>query len=351
MSLYLLLEIFIAYVLDILLEDPPWLPQPVKFLKWLIKHAEKLIRSIVEVFSAKKVKALGDDVVRNTKKKKRNEKIAGVVLAIFITAFAFFSVYIIIRAAYKVHPVLASVINIYFIYTAFAARRTAAEGFKVFDALKERDIFRARKFLSTVAGKHTENLDEKEVIKGAVEATAESTSDNVIAPVFYTFAGSFFGLAAPFVYAFKAISTLDSMVGYKNEKYRYLGWASARLDDIANFIPARLTGILIVVSAFISQNDYSSSYAIMRRDRRKHFSPNSGYPEAAVAGALGVRLGGSGLYFGDIVEKPIIGDPVNELDIRNITQAIVLMYIASALSMVLFTIFYISVYFLKGFFA
>lgn len=130
-------------------------------------------------------------------KEKRNEKIAGVVLAIFITAFAFFSVYIIIRAAYKVHPVLASVINIYFIYTAFAARRTAAEGFKVFDALKERDIFRARKFLSTVAGKHTENLDEKEVIKGAVEATAESTSDNVIAPVFILLQAHFSGWQHP----------------------------------------------------------------------------------------------------------------------------------------------------------
>ena len=239
MSLYLLLEIFIAYVLDVLLEDPPWLPHPVKFLRWFVKLCRKTYEKYCGSVFRKKVKALGDDVIRNTKKKNRNEKIAGVVLALFVTAFAFFSVYIIIRAAKKVHPILASVINIYFIYTAFAARRTAAESFKVFDALKERDIFRARKFLSTVAGKKTENLDEKEVIKGAVEVTAESTSDNVVAPVFYTFIGSFFGLAAPFVYAFKAISTLDSMVGYKNEKYRYLGWASAKLDDIAKFYPCK----------------------------------------------------------------------------------------------------------------
>lgn len=348
MSLYLLLEIFAAYVLDVLLGDPPWLPHPVKFLRWFVKLMEKLMRNLAEVFSAKKVKALGDDVIRNTKKKNRNEKFAGVVLALFVTAFAFFFVYIVIRVAKEVHPILASIVNVYFIYTAFAAKSTAAESFKVFDALKERDIFRARKFLSTVAGKKTENLDEKEVIKGAVEITAENTSDNVVAPIFYTFIGSFFELAAPFVYAFKAISTLDSMVGFKNEKYRYLGWASAKLDDILNFIPARLTGVLIVISAFISQKDYSSSYAIMRRDRRKHFSPNSGYPEAAVAGALGVRLGGSGLYFGDIVEKPIIGDPVNELDIRNITQAIVLMYITSILSLVLLTILYVAAYFLMG---
>lgn len=173
MSLYLLLEIFAAYVLDVLLGDPPWLPHPVKFLRWFVKLMEKLMRNLAEVFSAKKVKALGDDVIRNTKKKNRNEKFAGVVLALFVTAFAFFFVYIVIRVAKEVHPILASIVNVYFIYTAFAAKSTAAESFKVFDALKERDIFRARKFLSTVAGKKTENLDEKEVIKGAVEITAE----------------------------------------------------------------------------------------------------------------------------------------------------------------------------------
>lgn len=346
MSLYLLLEIFIAFVLDILIGAPPWLPHPVKFIEWFVKLIEKLMRSFVKAFSAKKVKALGDDIVRNTKKKNRNEKLAGIVLALVVVVFVFFSVFAIIKAAYKVHPILASVINIYFIYTAFATKSIAAESFKVFDALKERDIFKARKVLSIIVGKQTENLDEKEVIKGAVEITAGNTSDNVVAPIFYTFIGGLFGLAAPVVYAFKAINILDSMVGYKNEEYEHLGWASARLDDVANFIPARLTGILIVLSAFINQKDYSGSYTIMRRDRRKHFSPNLGYPEAAVAGALGLRLGGNGLYFGDIVEKPIIGDPVNELDIRNITQAITLMYITAILSLVIFSLIYVAVYFI-----
>ncbi|MDQ2085509.1 adenosylcobinamide-phosphate synthase CbiB [Herbivorax sp. ANBcel31] len=351
MSLYLLLEISIAFILDILLGDPRWLPHPVRFIGWFVKLVEKLVRNIANASSERKVKALGDDIVRNSKKKNRNEKFAGVVLAVFVVAFVFIAVYAIVRVASGVSPILSSVVNIYFIYSAFAAKGLAAESFKVFDALKERDIFGARKVLSTIVGRQTENLDEKEVIKGAVETTAENTSDAVVAPIFYTFIGSFFGLAAPFVYAFKAISTLDSMVGYKNDQYENFGWASAKLDDILNFIPARLTGLLIVVSAFINQKDYSASYTIMRRDRRKHFSPNSGYPESAVAGALGVRLGGSGLYFGDIVEKPIIGDPVNELNIRNITQAITLMYITSILSLVSLSLIYIAVYFIKGFFA
>ena len=137
MSLYLLLEIFAAYVLDVLLGDPPWLPHPVKFLRWFVKLMEKLMRNLAEVFSAKKVKALGDDVIRNTKKKNRNEKFAGVVLAYLLQLLLSF-VYIVIRVAKEVHPILASIVNVYFIYTAFAAKSTAAESFKVFDALKER---------------------------------------------------------------------------------------------------------------------------------------------------------------------------------------------------------------------
>lgn len=346
MSLYLLLEICIAFILDLILGDPRWLPHPVKFIGWFVKLMEKLMRGFVKIFSAKKIKALGDDIVRNTKKKNRNEKLAGIMLVLFVVAFVGFSIYGIIIAANKVHPILASVINIYFIYTAFAAKSLAIESFKVFDALRERDIFKARKVLSIIVGKQTENLDEKEVIKGAVEITAGNSSSKVVAPIFYTFIGSFFGLAAPLVYAYKAINILDSIVGHKNEEYKYLGWASARLDDVVNFIPARLTGILIVGSAFLNRKDYSGSFVIMKRDRRKHFSPNLGYPEAAVAGALGLRLGGNGLYFGDIVEKPIIGDPINELDFKNITQAITLMYITSILALTLLSLIYVAVYFL-----
>ncbi|TYQ16418.1 UNVERIFIED_CONTAM: adenosylcobinamide-phosphate synthase [Acetivibrio alkalicellulosi] len=346
MSLYLLLDVFIAYLLDILIGDPRWLPHPVRFIGWLVKIGEKIMRSFVKASSAKTVKAMGADIVRNSKKANRNEKIAGIFLVIFVVAIVFTLVFAICKVAKSVHPILFHVVNIYFIYSAFAAKCLAVESYKVFDALKDRDIFKARKMLSMIVGRQTENLDEKEIIKGAVETTAENTSDGVIAPILYAFLGSFFGIGAPIVYVFKVISTLDSMVGYENDKYKYFGWASAKIDDILNFVPARLTGLLIVISAFINQKDYVSSYSIMLRDRRKHKSPNSGYPEAAVAGALGVRLGGSGLYFGDIVEKPIIGDPRNELEIRNITQAITLMYITSILALSLGSLIFIAVFFI-----
>ncbi|MFZ5987948.1 MAG: adenosylcobinamide-phosphate synthase CbiB, partial [Bacillota bacterium] len=255
-------------------------------------------------------------------------------------------VFLIVWAAKLVHPVLFHIVNIYFIYSAFASKCLAVESFKVFDALKERDIFKARNMLSMIVGRQTENLDEKEIIKGAVESTAENTADGVVSPIFYAVLGSLFGLGAPVVYAFKAISTLDSMVGYKNDKYKNFGWASARLDDLANYIPARLTGLLIVCSAFFTGKDYSRSFSIMIRDRRKHKSPNSGYPEAAVAGALGVRLGGPGLYFGDIVEKPVIGDALRELDIKDIPKTITLMYVASILALFLLSLTFLAVFIL-----
>lgn len=347
MNLYLLLDIFIAYVLDVFLGDPHWLPHPVKFIGWLIKSVEKLMRSIIKVSSVKKVKALGEDVVRNTRKTYRNEKFAGIIFALIVISVMFLIVFAAVKASMHVHPILFHVVNIYFIYSAFASRSLAVESFKVFDALRERDIFKARNMLAMIVGRQTENLDEKEIIKGAVETTAENTSDGVVSPIFYAFLGSLFGLGAPVVYAFKTVSTLDSMVGYKNDTYKNFGWASARLDDVVNFIPARLTGLLIVVSSLITGKDYKKSYYIMMRDRRKHKSPNSGYPEAAVAGALGIRLGGPGLYFGDIVDKPVIGDNDNELDIKAISQTITLMYVTSVLAMLLLGLLAVLIFFLS----
>jgi len=146
---------------------------------------------------------------------------------------------------------------------------------------------------------------------------------------------SFFSLGATIVWIYKTINILDRMVGYKNDEYRHFGWATAKLDDIVNFIPARLTGILIVAGAFLTGKEYKNSYSIMMRDRKKHASPNSGYPEAAVAGALGIRLGTEVLRLGDIVEKPAIGDDINELDIKAISQTVSLMYAASFIALLL----------------
>ncbi|HHV28851.1 adenosylcobinamide-phosphate synthase CbiB [Acetivibrio mesophilus] len=335
MAMYLLLDVFIAFALDFFIGYPRWMPHPVKFIKWLGKKIENMMRSIINASSAKKVKALGEDVVRNTRRSYRNERAVGAAFILIMIGIVIIIVAGVLKLSMFVNPILFHVINTYLIYSSFASRAVATEGYKVFDALKERDIFKARNMLAAAVGRKTENLDEKEIIKGSVESTAENTSDRVIAPIFYAFLASFFGLGATIVYVYKTINTLDQVVGYKNEMYKNFGWATAKLDDIVNYIPARLTGLLIVLGALITRKEYKSSYSIMMRDRKKHVSPNSGYPEAAVAGALGIRLGAEALYFGDIVEKPTIGDDVNELDIKAISQTITLMYAASIIAMLL----------------
>ncbi|HOM01999.1 MAG TPA: adenosylcobinamide-phosphate synthase CbiB [Acetivibrio sp.] len=335
MRLYLLLDVFIAFLLDFFIGYPAWLPHPVRFIKWLGKNVENILRNIINVSSSKKVKALGEDVVRSTSKAYKNEKIAGIGFILIMIGVVGGIVAGILKLSMLVHPILFHVINTYFLYSSFASKTVATEGYKVFDALKERDVFRARNMLAAAIGRKTENLDEKEIIKGTVESTAENTADRVISPIFYAFLASFFGLGATIAYVYKTINTLDQMVGYKNETYKNFGWATAKLDDIVNYIPARMTGIFIVAGALITRKEYKNSYSIMMRDRKKHVSPNSGYPEAAVAGALGIRLGTEVLYLGDIVQKPTIGDDINELDIKAISQTISLMYAATFITVLL----------------
>ncbi|WP_265446691.1 adenosylcobinamide-phosphate synthase CbiB [Acetivibrio straminisolvens] len=335
MILYLLLDIFIAFVLDFFIGYPKWMPHPVKFIEWLGKNIENIMRNIINASSAEKVNALGEDVVRNTKRLYRNERVAGTAFIIIMAGVVVTVVAGILKLSLLVHPILFHVINVYFTYSAFALKTVATEGYKVFDALKERDIFKARNMLAAAVGRKTENLDEKEIIKGSVESMAESMADRVISPIFYAFLASFFGLGATVVYVYKTINILDQVVGYKNDTYKNFGWATAKLDDIVNYIPARLAGILIVFGALITGKEYKNSYSIMIRDRKKHVSPNTGYPEAAVAGALGIRLGTEVQYLGDIVEKPAIGDDVNELDIKAISQTITLMYIAAGSTLLL----------------
>ncbi|HPD00255.1 MAG TPA: adenosylcobinamide-phosphate synthase CbiB [Acetivibrio sp.] len=334
MDLYLLLDLYIAYVIEILIGFPRFLPHPVKFIRWLIKIVEKMVRAMIRVSSEKKVKALGDDVVRNTRKAYRNERIAGTLLALLVIAVVVSIVFGILKACMFVHPLVFHIVNTIFIYVSFASRSVAFGAFTVFDALKERDLFKARKMVTEFIGIKTEDLDESGMIKGTVEKVAKSTSDKVVAPVFYATIGSLLGIGAPMVFAYMTISILDSMVGHKNSEYKNIGFIPAKLDDIVNFIPARLTGLLVVVGAMLTGKNYKKGYSVMMRDRRKHKSPNFGYPEAAIAGVLGIRLGGPGLYFADIVDKPVIGDDDNPLDIKNITQTITIMYVTSIIAMV-----------------
>ena len=320
---YLLIDIFIAYILDLLIGDPYWAPHPVRFIGWLITSTEKQLRRITGY----------NDVAKTNKTQASRERTAGIVLAVIIPSITFLLVFALLKGAELVNPILFHVVNIYFIYSALAARCLGNEAFKVHRVLQKGDLVGARKQLAMLVGRQTEHLDEKEIIRGVVETTAENTVDGVISPLIYAVAGSFFALGAPFAYAFKAISTLDSMVGYKNDKYINFGWASARLDDALNYIPARFSGIVIPLGALLCGKSFARSFSIMLRDRKNHKSPNCAYPEAAFAGALGIMLGGNNTYFGEVMEKPTIGTPYKELELRNITDAVCLMHIASFLTL------------------
>lgn len=328
MEAVFILDVIIAYVLDLFFGDPYWFPHPVRFIGWLISRTEKVLRKLI-----------ADGKKLNPEIKAYKERIAGIVLALFVISVVFSVVYIVLQAAKAINPLLFRIINIYFIYSALATKCLADEALKVYNVLQKGDLNEARKRLSMLVGRQTKNLSEDEVIRGVVETTAENTVDGVISPLIYAFIGSLFGIGGPLVYAFKAISTLDSMVGYMNEKYVNFGRASAKIDDLANFIPARLAGLIIPFGAFLSGKSFTRSLIIMVRDRRNHKSPNSAYPEAAVAGALGVMIGGNNVYFGKIIEKPTIGDPIKELEAVDIHDTIRIVYASSLVTLFILGIF------------
>src|SRR3989304_3957317 len=209
-----------------------------------------------------------------------------------------------------------------------SVKSLADESKKILTALKENDLMKARKALSLIVGRDTANLSQEQIVRACVETVAEGSVDGVLSPLFYAFVG---GPSAAMAY--KAVNTLDSMVGYKDEKYIRFGWASARLDDLANYIPARISAVLIPIASFLCGCHFKGSLRIAFRDGRKHESPNSGIPEAAIAGALGVQIGGPRKYQGEIVEKPFIGDAQNPLTTKSIDMAIKIIYVASVLFM------------------
>jgi adenosylcobinamide-phosphate synthase len=236
---------------------------------------------------------------------------------------------LLLKVAYAVSTYAGHALSGILCWSCLAARSLHRESKLVADALVRGDLAEARRYLSYIVGRDTANLEEEEIWRAVVETVAENTSDGVIAPLFYLMIGGpVLGLA------YKAVNTLDSMVGYKNERYLLFGRASARFDDLANYIPARLSGLLIGLAAPFLGLPVKRAWEIMRRDGRNHSSPNSGIPEAAVAGALGVRLGGTNFYGGVPVEKPTIGDPLTPLSFDAWKRAVRLMYGTEALLVV-----------------
>lgn len=261
-----------------------------------------------------------------------------VVLVVFIS----FSVSIIILTwAYVIHPICGCIVESVMTYQILAVKCLKDESMKVYAALKEGDLIKARKAVSMIVGRDTESLDETGVAKAAIETVAENTSDGVIAPML---ALAVFGPAGGFVY--KAINTMDSMVGYKNEKYLYFGRAAAKLDDFVNFLPSRISALLMILSCGFSKDFHmKSAYRIWRRDRFNHASRNSAQTESVCAGALQIRLAGDASYFGEVYHKPTIGDDIRPVNMEDIRLSNRLMYATAILSELILLILMCGLYF------
>ena len=324
--------LMLAFLLDLAIGDPSWLPHPVRIMGSAISRTEIYLRKWK--VGSKKWEAL--------------EKFKGIFLVTAIVGMTFivtwFIVYILLTISPTSHLLLLTyyVLLIYLTSTTIAVHELINSARAVIEAITNSNIESARERLSIIVGRDTHALTEKEILKATMESLAENLSDGVITPVFYLVVG---GL--PLAMAYKAINTLDSMVGYKNDKYIHFGWAAARLDDIANYIPARITGFFIAVASFLVFRSLSivhSSLFTMLRDGRKHLSPNSGMPEAAMAGALGIRMGGPSAYGGIVIEKPYIGNVRTEDYTRASEQAIAIVKASSILGIATA----IAVLFLKG---
>ena len=309
MSLYGLtaLSVFAGFGLDCLLGDPLSAAHPVVLMGKLISFLEKRLRA-------------------RFPKTPRGERTAGLVMALCVPLVSAGAGLLLLYLAWRVHPWAYFAVSAFLCWQCFAARCLMTEAKKVVTCLETQGLAAGRRQVAMLVGRDTENLTEEQVIKAAVETVAENTSDGVVAPLLWM---ALFGAAGGLLY--KAINTMDSMVGYKNEKYLHFGRAAAKLDDGANYIPARLSALAMIGAAFLLKLDGQGAWRIWRRDRRNHASPNSAQTESACAGALGVRLGGNASYFGQLYEKPTIGDPRRPIERADVHRACNLMYGTSGL--------------------
>jgi adenosylcobinamide-phosphate synthase len=236
------------------------------------------------------------------------QRLAGTVLAVIVPAGSYLTVRILIDGMSRIGTASGFFAAVWLISTTIGWKELRKEGKTIYDFLEKKDLNGARKRLQFIVGRDTRNLSVSEVTRAAVETIAENTVDGILSPLFYAFLGG-----APLAMAYRAVNTLDSMVGHKNERYIHFGWASARLDDLLNFIPARICAVIMVAVSGIMGLNWENALEIMLRDARKHPSPNSGYPESTVAGALGVRLGGVNTYNGVPSFRAYLGEPLKDL--------------------------------------
>lgn len=303
-----------GFLLDLLFGDPRWLYHPVRVIGNGISLLEKGLRKIFP-------------------KTKAGERMGGAILVILIVTFSAGIPCLILLVAYRYKIWLGFVLESFMCYQLLATRSLRDESKKVYDALKEGNLEKSRYAVSMIVGRDTQNLTEEGVTKAAVETVAENTSDGIIAPLFYMMIGG-----AVLGFAYKAVNTMDSMVGYKNERYQYFGTAAARLDDVLNYIPARLSAWIMILASCLAGLNGKNAVKIYRRDRSKHASPNSAHTEAVMAGALEIQLAGDAWYFGKLHKKPFIGDPIRKIEIEDIPRSHKLMYTTAVLSVILFGI-------------
>lgn len=305
-----MIVIVCAFLLDSILGDPHFLWHPVCGIGRLISWVEKCIR--------------------REKDKKNTLRIKGFVLVLIVVSVSTAIPLAILWLAERVSHIVRLVLEIIMCYQLFAARSLAAESLKVYKALIKCDIEEARYAVSMIVGRDTDSLDEEGITRAAVETVAENTSDGVIAPLIYMFIG---GAAGGFFY--KAVNTMDSMIGYKNYRYEFFGTAAAKLDDLLNLIPSRVSAIFMILAAGLCRYDMSNAFKIWRRDRRKHASPNSAQTESVCAGALNVQLAGDAYYFGKLKKKPFIGDAIRDIEPADIKRADILMYVTSFIALII----------------
>ena len=301
----------LGFLLDLAFGDPRWLYHPIRLIGNLIAWAEKPFRAAFP-------------------KSEKGELAAGTFFAVFVVAVSTAVPAILLALASRLSSWLVFALEVFWSFQILAAKSLKSESMKVYAALKEGDLPKARKAVSMIVGRDTQKLTEEGVAKAAVETVAENSSDGVIAPLLFLALG---GPALGFFY--KAVNTLDSMVGYKNDTYLYFGRFSAKLDDVLNFIPSRISGLLLVLASPLAGLSMEGAWKIFRRDRRNHASPNSAQTEAAAAGALGVQLAGDAYYFGKLYKKPTIGDPLRPVEYEDIRRVNRLMYAAVCLALVL----------------
>jgi len=297
-----------ALALDLLLGDPRWLPHPVVICGHFINFGEKAIRRVTS--------------------SPRGLKVAGTLLSLGLVAGTYFFIAFILQASFRVSGYLGAGLSVLVMYQSLSVKSLAGHAREVLTALQQGNLAGAREKAGFMVARDTGNLEEGEISRAAVESVAESSVDGIVAPLFYGFIGG-----PPLAMAYKAVNTLDSMLGYKNDRYLHLGWAAARIDDLANYLPARVAGMIYLLLSPLTPGGWGGVSRALFRDAPRHSSPNSGIPEAAVAGALKVRLGGMNTYGGEVSFKATMGPEENTPKCRHIGMSLALMYGVTFLSL------------------